>query len=79
MYTAVIELNSLTDSVGAAAEDHDLRAVSVNRVLISGIVSRVVVSIILCPAHVYAFPGFLCAQLNPAVSDVLLRDVKDLA
>ncbi len=46
---AVVKLNSLADPVGAAAEDHDLWLVRVDRVLIRRVIGGVVVGAVLVP------------------------------
>lgn len=79
MYAAVVKFNALSDTVRAAAKDHDLRLVGFDRVLVRCIVSGVIVGVVLCTADMDAFPGFLCAKLYPAVPDVILRDFQDLA
>ena len=34
MYAAVVELNTLSDTVGTAAKNHDLRPVCIHRALV---------------------------------------------
>ncbi len=73
MDAAVVELNTLADPVGAAAEDHDLRLFGTHRVLVRRIVGRIVISGILGAGYVYAFPGLLYAERQTAVADVCFR------
>ena len=79
MYTAVVKFDTLSDTVWTAAKDHDLRFICIYRILIFSVVSRVVVSAVFGTTYVYAFPCFCHAELDSLISDVLLRNLKDLA
>ena len=79
MHAAVVKLNSLSDSVGAAAEDHNLWFFSADGVFILRVVCGIVVGAVFGAAYVHAFPGLFYADLNPAVPDISFRDLQDLA
>ena len=79
MNTAVVKLDTLTDSVRTSAEDHDLRLVAGYRILVRCIVSRVIISAVRCSTHVNAFPCFLYAEGNSAVPDIIFRNFQNLA
>ena len=79
MYAAVVKLDTLADTVGAAAEDHDLRAVVLNRVIVRCIVGGIVVGAVVGTADVYAVPGLGDAQRFALIADIVLRDAEDLA
>ena len=79
MNTAVIEFDPLADAVGAAAQDHDLGTVCVDLVVVRRVVSGVVVSAVLCAAHVHGIPGFGHAQGCSFRPDLVLRHIQDLA
>ena len=78
MNTAVIELDALADPVGAAAQNHDLLPVLVDRVLIRRIVGGIEVSAALRAAHMHPFPGLFHTQCQTAVSDLRLRNLQQL-
>ena len=78
MNTAIVELDSLSDTVGTAAQDHDLGLVLIHRVLIRRIISGVEISAVLRAADMHALPGFLHAQRKAALSYGRLRDLQKL-
>ena len=57
MNTAVVELDTLTDTVRAAAKNHNLLTVGIYRALVRSIVGGVVVSLVFGTAYMYAFPA----------------------
>ena len=79
MHAAVVELDTLADTVRASAEDHDFRLVLIYRVIVRCVVCRVVICAVLCSADVDAVPCLADAELFTAVPDVILGDLKDLA
>ena len=79
MYAAVVKLDTLADTVGAAAEDHDLRALVLYRVIVRCIVGGIVVGAVVGTADVYAVPGLGDAQRFALIADIVLRDAEDLA
>ena len=79
MYAAVVKLDTLTDSVRAAAENHNLWLIFIYRIAVRCIVCGVVVSTVLCSAYVYAFPCLSNSELDSFISDIFLRNLKDLA
>ena len=79
MYAAVVKFDTLSDSVRTSAEDHDLRLVFFHRIVVRCIICRVVISTVLRTAYVYAVPCFLDAELDALISDIILRNLEDLA
>ena len=79
MYTAVVKLDTLTDSVWSAAKDHNLRFILGYRIPVPCIVSRVIISTILCTADMNAFPGLFNPQADSVIADLILRDLQQLA
>ena len=79
MYTAIIKLNSLSDAVRSAAEDHDLRLVIIYRILIFGIVGGVVICAVLGTAYMNALPCLFHAETDSLVPDVFFRNFQNLA
>ena len=79
MNAAVVKLNTLSDSVGASAQNHNLRLFRADRILIRCVVGGIVVGIVLGSADMNALPCFLYAQLNPAIADGILGNCKQLA
>ena len=69
MYAAVVELDSLSDPVRAAAQDHDLLVLGRRRLILSDVVGRIVISSILCAGYMNAFPCFLDAELITCLTD----------
>ena len=70
---AVVELNALSDTVRAAAQDHDLLAVGVDRALIRRVVGGIIVSAVLRSAHMDALPGLRHADGLSGIPDLILR------
>ena len=79
MDTAIVELNTLADTVGAAAQNHDLLLVVSCGALILNMIAGVVVSGILGTADVYAFPAFHNAVGGALAADILFRNIQNLA
>ena len=79
MNTAVVKFDTLTDTVGTAAKDHDLRFVLGYRILIFCVVGGVIVSTVFCTAYMNAFPGFRKTKAQTFAADRILRHFKDLA
>ena len=79
MYTAVVKFDTLADPVRTAAEDHDFRLIFINRIIIRGVICRIVISAVFRTAHVNTVPGFLDTELDPSVPDVFFRNLQDLA
>ena len=79
MYAAVIEFNTLADPVGTTAEDHDLRAVGRDRIIVLRVVSGVVVSAVLGAADMNSIPGLDDSELLTLRADLFLRDFENLA
>ncbi len=78
MDTAVIEFDTLTDPVRASAKDHDLRFAGADRILIPGVVGRIIIRAVRRSAYMYALPGLFHTQFNPAGADGIFGNVKDL-
>ena len=78
MYTAVVEFDTLSDTVWTASKDHDLRLFSRNRIFVRCIVSRIIVGAVLRTAYVNAFPCFFHTQGNSPVSNIIFRDFQNL-
>ena len=79
MNTTVVKLNTLTDPVRAAAEDHDLRLVIGYRILIRRIVRGVIISAVLGAADMHALPGFFHAEGDSSVPHLIFRNLQKLA
>ena len=79
VYAAVVKFDTLSDSVRTATEDHDLRLVFFHRIVVRCIVCRVVVCTVLRTAYVYAVPCFFDAELDALISDIVFRNLEDLA
>ncbi len=78
MDAAVIELDTLADAVGAAAQDHDLGLVCADGVLVLPDISRIVVGAVLGPAHMDTFPALGAAKGLAGMADLILGDAEDL-
>ena len=78
MYTAVVELDTLSDTVGSAAKDHYLRAVSAYLVIVLSDVGAVVVRAVFCSAYMHGIPVFRNADCFTAVSDIVFGNLQDL-
>ena len=74
-----IEFNSLSDSVRAAAEDHNLWLFGADGIFILSVVGGIVVGAVFGAAYVHAFPCFLHAKCQAAVADIVFRNLQDLA
>ena len=74
VYTAVVEFDTLADTVWTTAENHNLLVVG-NRILVGCVVSGVVVLSVLCTAYMDTFPGFFTAKFDSAVSDIFFRNL----
>ena len=79
MYAAVVEFDTLTDSVRAAAQNHYLRLALIRRGLIGSIVGAVIICTLLRSGYMYAFPGFGHADGLSGVSDIVFGYTEDLA
>ena len=79
MHAAVVKLNTLTDPVGTAAQDHDLRFFVRNRVFVGCIISGIVICAVLGTAYVNTFPGLFHSQADPFIADLFLRDLQQLS
>ncbi len=72
MDTAVIKLDALSNPVGSAAQDHHFRPVRIHRAFIFHMIAGIIVSAVLCTAHMNAFPGLHDPVCRPPVSDGFL-------
>ena len=79
MNTAVVKFDTLTDTVGTAAKDHDLRFVLGYRILILCVVGGIIVSAVFCTAYMNAFPGFRKTKAQSFAANLILGHFKDLA
>ena len=68
MNAAVVEFDTLTYSVRAAAEDHYLRSVAYRALVFIEVICRIVVCSVFCTAYVNALPCFLYAEADACVS-----------
>ena len=75
MYAAIVKLNTLSDSVRAAAQNHNLRFIIMHRVLIRRIIGGVEIGTVFGAADMNPFPGFLHAKCKPSASDIILRNL----
>ena len=82
---AVVELDALSDPVGASAEDHDLLRIGRHRRLaergvteLRVVVGRVVVRLALDSRHGDGEPALLASERLALVADLLLRDAEEL-
>ena len=78
MYATVIELDALTDTVGAATQDHDLPLIG-HRIVIGRIVSGIEIGAVLGAAYMNAVPCFHHADLFPGVTDIVFGNFQNLA
>ena len=74
---AVVELDSLSDSVGAAAQNHDFLFVVARHALVGRVVCRIVVVGVLDSANGNGKPSFGNAKFLAAGANVLFRDLKN--
>ena len=79
MNTTVIKFDALSDTVGAAAKDHDLGVIGMDRVFVWGIVSGIVISTVRGTADMNSFPGFLYSQLDAMIADRVFWNFQKLA
>ena len=80
MNAAVIEFDTLSDSVRTAAENHDLRLVSINGTLVLvKMICGVIVSSVFGSAYVNALPCFLDAEADTSVSYFFFCNFKERA
>ena len=75
MHTAVVELDSLADTVGTPAQNHHLRPVAADRIFILSVISGKVICTVRSAADMDAFPCLLHAQADTALPDLLLWDI----
>src|SRR5699024_617084 len=79
MHAAVVKLDTLSDAVRTAAQNHDLRLIGAHRIFIRGVVGGVVVSAVRRSAHMYALPGFGDAESESAGTDCGFGNLQKLA
>ena len=79
MNAAIIELNTLTNTVWTTAKNHNLWLIAIYWVLIWCIIGRVVVCVVLCTAYMNTFPSFFNTKLDAAVANIIFRYSKKLA
>ena len=79
VHAAVVELDALTDAVGAGAQDHHLGPVVGNgREILLDIIGRIVVVAVRRAGDVDALPGLADAVLRAGGADVRLGHLEDL-
>ena len=78
MDTAIVKLDTLSDTVGSSAQDHDLRFISTYRILIGCIVCGIIICAVLRSADMNAFPGFLHTKGYAMIADILLGNLQQL-
>ena len=76
MNAAVVEFDTLTYSVGTAAENHYLGLVADRAFILVKMIGGVVVSRIIRTAYMNAFPRFLYAKADTGISDLFLCNLK---
>ena len=79
MYAAVIEFDTLTDSVRTAAEDHYLLFAVIYRAFVLDMIAGVIVCGILSRTYMNTFPAFHNAKLCSACPNCFLGYTQDLA
>ena len=79
MYAAVVKFNTLPDSVGAAAQNHNLGLFCADGVFVLCIIGGVVIRLILCAADMNGLPSLLQTQRDALVSDFCFIDFQKLA
>ena len=79
MYAAIIEFDTLTDSVRTAAEDHYLLFAVVYRAFVLDMIAGVIVCGILSRTYMNTFPAFHNAKLCSACPNCFLGYTQDLA
>ena len=78
MYTTIIKLNTLTDTVRSTAKDHNLTVIRY-RIGILCIICRVVICTVLRTAYMYTFPRLYDTKLFSLIADISFRNFQDLA
>ena len=78
MDAAVVELNTLADPVGTAAQDHDLGLVRADFIGVCRVISGVIISAVLCTGNMHAVPCFLNADADPSAADLIFGYAQDL-
>ena len=79
MYTAIVELDTLTDTVRTAAQDHYLGLVGGNGVLVLPIVGGIIICAVLGAAYVNTLPVFFYAKRNTLLANLILGNLQQLA
>ncbi len=79
MDTAIVKLDSLPDTVGAAPKDHHLGFIGADRVFVRGIISGIVISAVRRAAHMNALPVLLHTQKYAPLPDLLFRHLQQPA
>ncbi len=77
MHTAVIKFDPLADSIGTAAQDHDLAVVG-DRYQVFGIVGGKVIGRIFHPTDRHRLPGFGGTQGDTTGADIFFREIEQL-
>ena len=75
VYAAVVEFDTLSDTVRTAAQNHDLRLVGIHRILVCCVIGGVVVSTVLGTAYMNTFPGFFYTERDTMFSDLSFRNL----
>ena len=78
MYTTIIKLNTLTDTVRSTAKDHNLTVIRY-RIGILCIICRVVICTVLRTAYMYTFPRLYDTKRFSLIADISFRNFQDLA
>ena len=79
MYTAIIEFNSLSDSVWTATENHNFLLLSADWILVFSIICWVVVCAVFCSAYMNTFPFFFHSDCKTSSSYFVFIDFQNLA
>ena len=79
MYTAIVKLDTLTNSVWTATEDHNLRFCLRHRILVLGIVSGIIIRAVFCSTDMDTFPCFFNPKADSVITDFFLRNLQQLA
>ena len=78
MYAAVVKFDTLTDTVGTSAKDHDLLLVGSDGVIIRCIVGRIEVGTVFGAADMYVVPCLDNTQCFSFISDIIFGYAEDL-
>ena len=78
MAAAVVEFDTLTDSVRATTENHDLLGVVRSGRFVLAVVGAVVVELVFHTAHRHGAPAFDHAEFGALLAHVLFADAEDL-